>query len=57
LEYLYEQKSVVDGLFGAYWSSTESDSGNAWGQYFLNGLQSSNYNKLNTVPVRAVRAF
>ena len=58
LEYLYEQKSVVGNFFGDYyWSSTESDSGNAWGQYFLNGLQSSNYNKLNTVPVRAVRAF
>ena len=58
LEYLYEQKSVVGNFFGDYyWSSTESGSGSAWYQNFNDGLQISNYNKLSTVPVRAVRAF
>jgi hypothetical protein len=39
-----------------YWSSTEYDSNNAWFQIFNYGNQ-SNYNKNNTVNVRAVRAF
>ena len=43
-----------------YWSSTEANSTNAWvqgfGIYFGYGFQ-FNSNKLNTLPVRAVRAF
>ena len=39
-----------------YWSSTENDDGNAWGQDFSSGVQSGS-NKGSTVRVRAVRAF
>jgi hypothetical protein len=39
-----------------YWSSTESDSGNAWGQGFSSGRQ-YNDGKGNKYNVRAVRAF
>jgi hypothetical protein len=39
-----------------YWSSTESDSNNAWRQNFDNGDQYDDY-KYYTSPVRAVRAF
>ena len=39
-----------------YWSSTEADLYNAWRQSFYNGFQ-PNYNKNNSSPVRAVRAF
>ena len=39
-----------------YWSSTENDDGNAWGQDFSSGFQSGS-NKGSTVRVRAVRAF
>jgi hypothetical protein len=39
-----------------YWSSTENSNIDAWGQYFLNGNQSSN-SKSTTSRVRAVRTF
>ena len=39
-----------------YWSSTEVDTGHAWYQTFEYGYP-YNYNKNNTFPVRAVRAF
>lgn len=39
-----------------YWSSSEDDSNNAWSQNFNYGYQ-SNYDKYNTLPVRAVRAI
>ena len=39
-----------------YWSSTESDYGNAWGQNFSSGFQ-DNYDKGYSDYVRAVRAF
>ena len=39
-----------------YWSSTETGSGNAWGQNFDNGTQFS-LNKPYVNNVRAVRAF
>jgi hypothetical protein len=40
-----------------YWSSTEYLSYNAWNFGFSTGTASSNYNKLSTHYVRAVRAF
>ena len=40
-----------------YWSSTESDNGIAWDQYFGNGTQKVNGDKVNYGNVRAVRAF
>ena len=44
----------LNGTF--YWSSTESDSGNAWRQNVGSDIQSSS-NKVFTYDVRAVRAF
>jgi Protein of unknown function (DUF1566) len=43
-------------LNGAYWSSTEDGSVNAWLQSFINGGQ-LNVSKINSFYVRAVRAF
>ena len=39
-----------------YWSSSEIDNLNAWGQNFLNGNQ-LDFDKANAFRVRAVRAF
>jgi hypothetical protein len=57
LNLLYQQKDVVGGFaVDLYWSSTESNSGLAWAQFFLNGNQ-YDYDKDSTERVRAVRAF
>ncbi|NQY67276.1 MAG: DUF1566 domain-containing protein, partial [Flavobacteriales bacterium] len=62
LNLLYDQRTVVGGFTSSfYWSSTESDgffngSNFAWCQSFFNGNQ-TNYDKLATNSVRAVRAF
>ena len=40
----------------SYWSSTEDDSNNAWGQFFYNGGKSDS-GKTRIYSVRAVRAF
>lgn len=58
LNLLYAQKSVVGGFANYYyWSSTESNSGDAWYQGFTHGLQSSNDVYYTNFRVRAVRAF
>ena len=58
LNLLYKQKAVVGGFASSgYWSSTESDSFNAWRQTFnSNGYQ---YVALKNamLRVRAIRAF
>ena len=57
LNLLYQQKTVVGGFaYNNYWSSSEDGSSNAWVQYFDNGYQDY-FDKRNTLPVRAVRAF
>jgi hypothetical protein len=57
LNLLYLQKDEVGGFTtNFYWSSTESDSRNAWKQRFSDGNQNNN-NKNNASNVRAVRAF
>jgi hypothetical protein len=57
LNLLYKQKAVVGGFSNSsYWSSTEHDSNEAWTLLFANGYRTSD-NKVNTFPVRAVRAF
>ena len=57
LEYLYEQKTVVDGFANnSYWSSTETNRDSAWFQNFLDGYQNSNSKNI-TLHVRVVRAF
>ena len=57
LNLLYENKNAIGGFGGGYyWSSTESDNGYAWRQYFASGNQTSS-NKDLTTNVRAVRAF
>ena len=57
LNLLYAQRNVVGSFasFG-YWSSSENFSNFAWFQYFVNGNQ-NDLNKVNTLGVRAVRAF
>ncbi len=40
----------------SYWSSSEIDSVNAWGQNFYTGSQ-GNYDKSNGLSVRAIKAF
>jgi hypothetical protein len=57
LNLLYLQKTVVGGFANNYyWSSTEDDSSFAWYQDFGAGSQYNSL-KLNTVYVRAIRAF
>jgi hypothetical protein len=59
LDRMYTKLHVVAvGGFAAagYWSSSETEFGHAWGQYFANGDQ-DNHNKGNGFRVRAVRAF
>ena len=57
LNLLYLKKTVVGGFANNfYWSSTEFDNNNAWGQVFLTGFQY--YDDLSyPAYVRAVRAF
>ena len=57
LELLYEQQYVVGGFSdNSYWSSTANNSGYAWYQLFINGIQ-SNYGNDGASKVRVVRAF
>jgi hypothetical protein len=57
LNLLYAQKTVVGGFANnTYWSSSEYNSFYAWFQNFGIGTL-YNYNKYDTLPVRAVRAF
>ncbi len=57
LNQLYVQRTVVGGFAaGPYWSSSQFDEGNAWGQFFGNGYQ-NNGSKVTTLNVRPVRAF
>jgi hypothetical protein len=62
LMYFYLKKNGLGGFSdGYYWSSSESDSTNAWGQRFSDGYQYNGlnyfYTKTDTYSVRAVRAF
>jgi hypothetical protein len=57
LNELFQERSVVGGFTdGSFWSSSESDSTNAW---YLNYVDGSEYSisKAATLRVRAVRAF
>jgi hypothetical protein len=57
LNLLYLQRTVVGGFAdNGYFSSTELDDNDAWGQDFSSGYQGE-CNKSDTYPVRAVRAF
>ena len=50
------QAGVSSFANGYYWSSTESNSDDAWGQGFDSGVQDYG-GKSTTLPIRAVRAF
>jgi len=57
LNQLYLHRSAVGGFADTiYWSSTEGDSNNAWGQNFVSGDQLIG-RKSNGSHVRAVRTF
>jgi hypothetical protein len=57
LNQLYINKDAIGGFANYYyWSSTEFNNGNAWGQYFFYGYQDG-LNKNDDYVVRAVRAF
>ena len=57
LDKLYTNKVAIGGFADFYyWSSSEYIAYFAWSQYFFNGYQ-LNYNKFNSLLVRAVRAF
>lgn len=54
---LYIHQSAIGGFTNTYyWSSSETDAGDAWVQYFTNGDQVSEW-KIGEHFVRAVRAF
>ncbi len=56
LNMLYKNRKEIGSFaLNYYWSSTEFDGNFAWFQNFTNGLQ-FNYDKLNPIYVRAVRA-
>ena len=57
LDLLFNQRNDVGGFaFGGYWSSSEFDFDNAWGQDFVGGFQGVD-DKNVALSVRAVRAF
>ncbi len=58
LNALYTQQATVGGFAagGGYWSSSQDDAGNAWGQHFDNGFQAA-LTKDYGIHVRPVRAF
>ena len=57
LNALYEQRGLVGSFANDYyWSSSEGNSSNAFYQYFYYGNQTLDY-KVNSLRVRAVRAF
>lgn len=57
LNEMYKKRDVVGGFANSgYWSSTGSDNGSAWLQYFYGGGQYGDY-KSNYFFVRAVRAL
>lgn len=61
LNRLFMYKNLIGGFTGGYyWSSSEFDNSQAWGQQFLGGFQST-FNKHRSGPpymcVRAVRSF
>ena len=56
LNMFYENKEEIGGFASSfYWSSTEYDFNNAWGQYFFDGNQVNDSKDFNYY-VRAVRA-
>ena len=58
LNELYKQKTTIGGSFsGAYWSSSEDSSNNAWLQNFNDGHQTALVKFYHVISVRAVRAF
>ena len=57
LNEMYKKRDDIGGFAGTnYWSSTESDSYNAWKQIFVYGNQSIGYKDVYA-SVRAVRAL
>jgi len=57
LNALYQQRAVVGGFANEfYWSSSEYSVVNAWSQRFTDGFQINN-SKVDSLRVRAVRAF
>lgn len=58
LNKLYINRATIGG-FGnfSYWSSSEDNSQGAWGQYFVNGIQSVDVKNDASRHVRAIRAF
>ena len=57
LNLMYNARSTIGGFASDfYWSSTEYDSADAWGQLFANGFQGGHV-KIDPYYVRAVRAF
>ena len=57
LNEMYVQRVAIGGFASvSYWSSTEVNCDDAWGQSFSNGNQGYYY-KANVYYVRSVRAF
>ena len=53
---MWRRRAVIGFAADYYWSSSEFNEENAWGQYFYNGDQDSSW-KFDTYYVRPVRAF
>ena len=57
LNLMYEQKLVIGGFSDSYyWSSTELNDVNAWGQYFGNG-ETRSFSKNSMFRIRPIRSF
>jgi hypothetical protein len=55
LNSIYINKAMIDGFTSDnYWSSSKTDTNNAWTQYFGNGAQGT-YDDTNSFYVRPVR--
>ncbi|HNP23353.1 MAG TPA: DUF1566 domain-containing protein [Panacibacter sp.] len=59
LNEIYKNKAIIGGSFflSGYWSSSESNENQAWGQRFDDGYQYFDLDKHYASHVRAIRAF
>lgn len=57
LNEIYKHKAIIGNTINFYWSSSESNENQAWGQRFDDGYQYFDLDKHYESQVRAIRAF